>query len=434
MNPRFAAIKVLQLVIEQGRNLPDAINYLSNSDNPALTQAMSYGVVRHYQRLQYFASQLIAKPLRKKDQDLHLLILLGIYQLDAMNIPDHAVVSETVKVCKALKKDWARKLVNGVLRQFQRQYEQFNQSIESNVEARYSHPHWLIDEIQKAWPEYWKTILDANNQQPPMTLRVNQQQSTRADFLEKLSTSGISSKTHRYATDALILDEPCNVNNLPDFDKGSCSIQDAAAQLASPLLNAQPGEVVLDACAAPGGKTAHILESQPRLKKLVALDIEEKRLQSIHENLQRLNLKADVVLGDAANPDDWWNGITFDRILLDAPCSATGVIRRHPDIKLLRRAEDIPQLVETQQQILDQLWPLLKPGGMLVYATCSVLPQENTQQIEHFLARQTDAKLVNIEADWGISTVAGRQILPGINQPDVNGMDGFFYAQLYKQP
>jgi 16S rRNA (cytosine967-C5)-methyltransferase len=246
--------------------------------------------------------------------------------------------------------------------------------------------------------------------------------------------SAIESETHLYAPDALTLKQPLDVHELPDFKTGLCSVQDASAQLAAIILDAKPGETILDACAAPGGKTAHILESQPELGRLVALDIEENRLTAIHENLARLDLHADVICGDASKPDGWWDGNFFDRILLDAPCSATGVIRRHPDIKLLRRADDIPHLVTIQQQILDQLWPLLKPGGMLVYATCSILPQENTQQIEQFLARQTDAKHIDIEADWGINTKAGRQILPGVNQPDVYGMDGFFYATLYKQP
>jgi 16S rRNA (cytosine967-C5)-methyltransferase len=432
MNPRLAALKVLQSVLEQGRNLPDALNKVK-SDNPPLTQAMCYGVVRYLQRLEFFASQLLTKPLRKKDHDVHLLLLLGIYQLEAMSIPDHAAVSETVKVCKALNKDWARNLVNGVLRQFQRQQDQLNKIIEKNSDAYNSHPQWLLGEIQTAWPDNWQAIVEANNQLPPMTLRVNRLQTTTHDYQEKLQQAGIKSYQQADAPDALTLEQPCDVSNLPDFDKGICSVQDAAAQLAALLLDAQAGETILDACAAPGGKTAHILESQPQLKKLLALDLEEKRLQAIHENLARLDLSADVVCGDAAEPDSWWDGKLFDRILLDAPCSATGVIRRHPDIKILRRAEDIPQLIKLQQQILDQLWPLLKPGGMLIYATCSILPQENTQQVEYFLARQADARLAEIDANWGIATSAGRQILPGTSGQDGNGMDGFFYAQLYKQ-
>lgn len=432
MIPRLAAIKTLQLVIEQGRNLPDALASFK-SDNPSLTQAMSYGVIRYYQQLEFFASQLVNKPLRKKDHDIQLLILLGIYQLDAMNIPAHAAVSETVKVCTTLKKDWARNFVNGVLRQFQRQQQQLHTAIIENTEARYSHPQWLVDELKNAWPDDWQTILQANNKQPPMTLRVNRQQATRENYQAALLKHHITSHTHAYAPDALTLEAPCDVNNLPGFTEGHCSVQDASAQLAALLLAPRANESILDACAAPGGKTAHILELQPELKRLVALDVEEKRLQGILENLQRLALSAEVICGDAARPEEWWDNQPFDRILLDAPCSATGVIRRHPDIKLLRREEDIPRLVKLQQQILDQLWPLLKPGGILIYATCSVLPQENTQQIEQFLARTADANLVELEAGWGIKTSAGRQILPGINQPDAYGMDGFFYAQLVKQ-
>ena len=427
MNARLAAVKILQHVIEQGKNLPDAINKV-HSDNPPLSQAISYGVIRHYQRLDFYLNQLVNKPLRKKDNDISLLIMIGLYQLAEMRIPDHAAVSETVKICKALKKDWARNLVNGVLRQFQRQQQQLNQNSEHNLEAHYSHPLWLLKKIQTACPDNWQTILQANNQLPPMTLRVNTLKTTRDRYQQQLEQAGIKSHANVHAPEALMLETPCDVSSLPDFHKGYCSVQDAAAQLAAHLLNTKPDEEVLDACAAPGGKTAHILEQQPKLKRLVALDIESHRLENITDNLQRLSLTAEILCGDATKPGDWWDGKHFDRILLDAPCSATGVIRRHPDIKLLRRAEDIDLLLKTQQQILDQLWPLLKPGGMLIYATCSILPQENTQQIENFLARQSHAFHKDIDAAWGYVTSAGRQILPG-----EDGMDGFFYAMLYKQ-
>lgn len=434
MNPRLAAVKSLLLVIDQGRNLPDALSQAGKSDNPALTQAMCYGVVRHYHRLIFFSSKLINKPLRKKDQDIQLLILLGMYQLETMSIPDHAAVSESVKICKALKKDWSRNLVNGVLRQFQRQKEHLEKLLEKNAEAKFSHPQWMLSLLQADWPDNWQTIATANNQHPPMTLRINRQKTSAEEYMKLLKVSGLKCCTNPYAPDALTLEKSCDVFQLPGFEKGMCSVQDASAQLAALLLDAQAGDTVLDACAAPGGKTAYILESQPTLKKLVALDIEERRLNGIYENLSRLGLTAEVIRGDASQPDKWWDGETFNRILLDAPCSATGVIRRHPDIKLLRRTEDIAQLVKLQQQILNQLWPLLKPGGILVYATCSVLKQENTQQIEKFLALQPDARLDEIKANWGIDTAAGRQILPGVKQPDKQGMDGFFYAKLYKQP
>ena len=427
MKARLAAVKILQRVIEQGKNLPDAINK-TQSDDPSLSQAISYGVIRHYQRLDFYLQQLVKKSLRKKDNDIKLLILTGLYQLTEMRIPDHAAVSETVKICKALKKDWACKLINGVLRQFQRQQQLLIEKAEQDLQAHYAHPLWLIREIQSAWPENWQTILQANNHTPPMTLRVNTLKITRDQYQQKLEQAGIKSYADDYASEAITLETPCDVNSLPDFDKGYCSVQDAAAQLAVHLLDAKPDERVLDACAAPGGKTAHILEQQSELKSLVALDIESRRLDNIRDNLQRLSLTAEIVHGDASKPEEWWDGQHFDRILLDAPCSAMGVIRRHPDIKLLRREEDIDMLVKSQQQILDQLWPLLKPGGMLIYATCSILPQENTQQIESFLARQSDTVYKDIDAVWGHATSAGRQILPG-----ENGMDGFFYAQLYKQ-
>lgn len=427
MNPRLAVVKILQQVIEHGKNLPDAISK-TQSENPSLSQAISYGVIRHYQRMDFYLQQLVNKPIRNKDNDIKLLIMIGLYQLAEMRIPDHAAVSETVKICKVLKKDWARNLVNGVLRQFQRQQRQLIEKAEQHPEAWYAHPSWLLEEIKNAWPNHWQTILQANNQPPPMTLRVNTLQTTRDAYQQRLADAEIKSHQDKYATEALTLETPCDVANLPGFDKGYCSVQDAAAQLAAHLLDAQPEQQVLDACAAPGGKTAHILEQQPRLKQLVAVDIESHRLKQITENLQRLSLTADLICGDATKPGEWWNGPQFDRILLDAPCSATGVIRRHPDIKLLRRADDISLLLKTQQQILDQMWPLLKPGGMLIYATCSILPQENTQQIEQFLLRQSDAIHKDIDAPWGHATLAGRQVLPG-----EDGMDGFFYAQLYKQ-
>lgn len=260
-----------------------------------------------------------------------------------------------------------------------------------------------------------------------MSLRVNQQQQDRDDYLQKLAEKDIAASAIPLLHQGLELANPTGVEQLPGFSTGAASVQDGAAQLATELLQPQAGERILDACAAPGGKTAHMLESQPDIKQLVAIDIEQHRLELIAENLQRLGLAAKLICANAAEPDAWWDGQPFDRILLDAPCSATGVIRRHPDIKLLRRADDIPALQAIQHKLLQQLWPLLKQGGMLLYATCSVLPEENHQQIQRFLTEQTDAKLQPIEADWGRTTPAGRQILPG-----EDNMDGFFYAMLYK--
>ena len=293
--------------------------------------------------------------------------------------------------------------------------------------AQSAHPAWLLEHLQQDWPADWERIVSANNATPPMTLRVNAAHSERDTYVAMLKESGTSCEPARHTEYGLTLSQPVGVDHLPNFTDGAVSVQDAAAQLAAQLLDARPGERVLDACAAPGGKTAHILERQPGLAKLLALDISEERIQRLTDNLRRLGLSATTCVGDATNPTSWWDGRPFDRILLDAPCSATGVIRRHPDIKVLRHAEDLRQLTQTQAQILTALWPLLKPGGMLLYVTCSILQQENSQQIQDFLATQADARHNLIDAEWGHAQAAGRQTLPG-----ENGMDGFFYACIQK--
>jgi 16S rRNA (cytosine967-C5)-methyltransferase len=432
MNSRLAVVKILLQVTQHGRNLPDAIaKYSDKIDHSehGFVQAMSYGVIRFYPRLTFIANQLISKPLKAKDQDVMLLILSGLYQLIEMRIPDHAAVSETVKITRTLKKAWAKNLVNAVLRNYQRQAVDIGQKIEKNAEANYAHPYWWIKLIKQSWSEddRWQQILDANNHNPPMTLRLNTAYIKREKYLELLEENNISASIAKHSPDAISLNKPVMVNQLPLFKQGKVSVQDEAAQLAAILLNPQKGERVLDACAAPGGKTIHLLERQQDID-LLAIDIEESRLKRVQENLDRTRLKARLLAANAFDPDSWWDKKSFDRILLDAPCSASGVIRRHPDIKLLRQENDIAKLVHDQQQILNALWPLLKPGGMLLYATCSVLPEENTLQIQHFLQQHADAELQPINADWGQQQIAGRQVLPG-----EDGMDGFFYALIQKQ-
>ena len=432
MNSRLVVVKILLQVIQHGRNLPDAIaNYSENieENDRGLIQAMCYGVIRLYPRLQFIANQLIAKPLKAKDQDVVLLILSGLYQLIEMRIPDHAAVSETVKITKTLKKPWAKNLVNAVLRNYQRQAEAINSKIEINAEAKFAHPFWWLKIIKNNWPDdnLWQHILLANNQNPPMTLRLNTHHISRADYLNLLTEHGINATAAKHSPDAICLNKPVQVNELPLFKEGKVSVQDEAAQLAAILLDPQKGDRILDACAAPGGKTIHLLERENDID-LLALDIEENRLQKVQENLDRTHLNAQLLAANAFNPSEWWDQIPFDRILLDAPCSASGVIRRHPDIKLLRQQNDIPKLVQDQQQILDALWPLLKSGGMLLYATCSVLAEENTLQIQRFLQHHADAELQPINSDWGQQQTAGKQILPG-----EDGMDGFFYALIQKQ-
>ena len=432
MNSRLAVVKVLLQVTQQGRNLPDAIaNYADKIEDHdrGLVQAMSYGVIRLYPRLEFIANQLISKPLKAKDSDVLLLILSGLYQLIEMRIPDHAAVSETVKVTKALKKPWAKNLVNAILRNYQRQIPAINNKIEKNAEAKFAHPFWWIKLIKDNWAENerWQTILEANNQNPPMTLRLNTKNISRDDYLNLLTENEINAFAGKHSPDAICLEKPVQVNALPLFKEGKVSVQDEAAQLAAILLAPQKGERILDACAAPGGKTIHLLEREKDIN-LLALDIEESRLKKVQENLDRTHLDAQLLAANAFNPDDWWDKQLFDRILLDAPCSASGVIRRHPDIKLLRHETDIPQLIQDQAQILNALWPLLKSGGMLLYATCSVLAEENTLQIQNFLQSHADAVLQPINSDWGHQQAAGKQILPG-----ENGMDGFFYALMQKQ-
>ena len=423
IGPRLAAVQAITQVLRHGRNLPDALegvlSQIPAERDRALAQAMAYGVVRWYWRLDWFLSQLLSAPLKSRDRDIQVSLMLGLYQLLEMRIPDHAAVAETVKLASQLKKHWAKSLLNGVLRNFQRQREALLSRMATDAVAQSAHPAWLLKQIQQDWPTDWNAIIEANNANPPMTLRVNPAQHNREAYQDLLAETGISSTPARHTECGITLSTPVGVERLPGFSTGAVSVQDAAAQLAAQLLNAQPGERVLDACAAPGGKTA--------LTQLIALDISQARLARLEENFTRLGLDATTCVGDAAQPTSWWDGQAFDRILLDAPCSASGVIRRHPDIKLLRRAEDLPQLTQTQAEMLTALWPLLKPGGMLLYATCSVLPQENSQQLQRFLATQADARLSPLKTDWGREQAAGRQILPG-----EDGMDGFFYACIYK--
>ncbi|WP_235603051.1 16S rRNA (cytosine(967)-C(5))-methyltransferase RsmB [Piscirickettsia litoralis] len=318
----------------------------------------------------------------------------------------------------------AKGLVNAILRAAQRQdYPLLTQDI-----AVYSHPNWLIKRCKRAWPERWQNILKANNERPPMSLRVNQRWGTREAYLEKLAEVNIAAESIEInaCKQAIRLEKPTAVTALPGFSEGACSVQNEAAQLAASLLDLVSGQRVLDACAAPGGKSCHILETADNID-LTCVDVDGKRLERVQENLRRLNLSAELLEAAVEKIDDWWDGQLFDRILLDAPCSGTGVIRRHPDIKLLRTLEDIGQLHHLQLHLLTALWPCLKKGGILVYATCSILPEENEAVIKKFLTTQKGSEEVKIEADWGVARPFGRQIFP-----EVDGMDGFYYAKLRK--
>ncbi len=431
MDARVAAAKALDEVIRQGRSLTTVLPHwqgkVADRDR-ALLQEICFGVARWFGRLDAIAAQLLRKPFKAKDTDVRCLIFVGLYQMLYLRVPDHAAVSETVSATKALKKPWARALVNAVLRGVQRMDEAAFTELDLDPLVKYAHPDWLVGKLRAAYPDDWQAVLDANNQHPPMYLRVNCQRQQRAEYIAQLEAVGCQASELPYSDAGVVLAAAADVEALPGFADGQFSVQDAAAQLAAGLLNAQPGERILDACAAPGGKTAHVLERQPQLAEMIALDQDAARLERVKQNLERLQLSATVLCADASQPDQWWDGRLFDRIMLDAPCSAAGVIRRHPDIKLLRRASDIDPLVILQGQILRALWPLLKPGGMLLYVTCSVLPQENVRQLRRFCTEQADAEHLPIEAEWGLAQTFGRQILPG-----QAGMDGFYYAALHKK-
>ncbi len=355
-----------------------------------------------------------------------MLALLGLYQLDFTAVKPHAAVSETVAA--AYRKTWAKPLLNAILRGYQRERESYNSWADSLPVGATAYPQWLLDQIESSWPQQFDKIQRRGNDQPPMTLRVNCSKVKRDEYLENLRKRDITATISGVSESAITLNEPLNVHQIPGFSEGSVSVQDEAAQLAAFLLNPQGGERVLDACAAPGSKSTHILERCPKLAELVAVDIDPIRLHRIDENLQRLGTTATLIVGDVSSPSQWWNGRKFHRILVDVPCSATGVIRRHPDIKILRRPEDIGSVVKTQKKILTALWPLLNEGGVILYATCSILKAENEQQMEWFFATHQDAERVPINASWGVIGTFGRQIATG-----ESGMDGFYYALIRKQ-
>lgn len=433
VNIRALAAKCCYSVIDQGRSLADELPKQQDkvaAKDKGLLQEICYGVLRYLPELEHDVRGLMQKPLTGKQRVFHFLLLVGVYQIKYMRIPDHAAVSETVAATNTLKNSHMKSLVNGVLRNIVRASEAVSEKKKEPLSDAliYNHPGWFIKKIQQVYPDKWQQILNANQQKPPMWLRANQQHHTSADYQKLLTAADISVNSVEPLSEAIELSRPTDVTKLPGFEQGWVSVQDGAAQQAARLLECQSGDVVLDCCAAPGGKTCHILEQTPNIASMTAIDIEASRLVRVEENLTRLGLTAKVIAADAANAKTWWQGQLFDRILLDAPCSGTGVIRRHPDIKWLRKASDIDALVILQQQILRETWSLLKPGGTLLYATCSILPQENSEQIKHFIENNTDAHLLSIDcADEESKYSIGWQLLPG-----EKNMDGFYYAKLLK--
>ncbi|OOF51494.1 16S rRNA (cytosine(967)-C(5))-methyltransferase [Rodentibacter genomosp. 1] len=434
LSTRAVAARVILQVLDEGKSLssliPDVQPMLKTQDLPLL-QEICFGVCRVLPRLEQIIQCLVDKPLKGKTRVVHCLLLVGLYQLLYMRVPTHAAVDEVVNATKTLKSDSFRGLVNGVLRRFLREKESILAQVDKHWQTL--HPEWFVNKLKKAYPN-WRDIINANNQKPPMWLRVNAQKNSVERYRTLLAESGILAEISSHPQ-ALRLASPMAVQKLPHFSEGAVTVQDLSAQWAATLLEPQNGEWILDACAAPGGKTTHILELAPQAN-VIALDVESHRLKRVTENLARLNQQARVVCGDATKPEQWLaeigqSAVKFDRILLDAPCSATGVIRRHPDIKWLRQETDIKQLTALQKSILKALWEKLKPNGILLYATCSVLPEENNEQIRAFLSEQPDAELLSLPFEDNVSdnkSAVGFQFIP-----QDNGGDGFYYAKLRKR-
>ncbi len=424
---RREAIKLLTAVVRDGRSLSELLPAAQNdldAREAALLQELTFGVCRNYGKLSAIVDELLKKPLRNKDTDVRVLIWLALYEIGFMSTPDYAVTSSYVDLTKKIKKNWARGFVNGTLREFLRRQQELTEK--SSIKSPHSLPEWIQKRIIKDWPDHASEVFDAINTRAALTLRVNATVTDREKVIAKFNDAGLQVEKCEFAAHGIRMTDAPPVTSLPGFSDGEFSVQDQAAQLAAIILQPGPGERVLDACAAPGGKSCHLLELEPQVE-LVCLDDDARRLERVEQNLARLNLKAKVVCGDAANPGSWWEKNLFDAILLDAPCSALGALRKHPDIRLLRRESDIRALSWQQLELLRALWPLLKPGGRLIYATCSVLKQENEDCVDKFLAETTDATECPIDAEWGVAASHGRQILPGQHHAD-----GFYYAKLQK--
>lgn len=435
-NTRLIATHIITDVLQHKQSLNEALprgkTKCKNAQDAALVQAMCFGVLRWYPKLQFVLSQLMQKPIPPKEQIVSYLLCVGLYQLMDMRIPNHAALCETVEATRLLRKPWAASLVNGVLRNYLRQRETIDATLQNHqhplyLEACFAHPLWFIQQLKIRWPNHWEAILKANNEHPPLSIRVNTQKISTEDYKILLSQQSIACMPIAHTASGLIIEYSKDIQALPGFEQGYFSVQDGASQMVAPLLQLSRSLRVLDACSAPGGKTTHILELEPSLKELVAVDITSNRTQLIQENLKRLQLNATVLTANAIQPDTWWNGELFDRILIDAPCSATGIIRRHPDIKYLREPDDLKSLPMQQNALLTTLWPLLKRDGILVYTTCSIMPEENTQIIEGFLKSTPDAEIQPLNMSVGIPQSFGIQLLPG-----QNNCDGFYYAVIKK--
>ena len=442
-NSRAIAAKIIEKVAYQNISLSEAFvdpELKPNDDDRGFVKEMVFGTIRFWIQLQALLKTLLEVPVKQEDKDVECLLCVGLYQLIYMSVPHYALVNETVTATRVLKKAWASRLVNKILRMAIEKNTNFlsmggNESdndhvLKRSITAYYSHPNWIIDKIKIAWPNDWENILTANNQKAPLFLRINQTKIPFKEYLKILETHKINYQYVPGLSHSIALENPMPVENIPGFRNGLFSVQDASGQKVVEYCDIQPEHSVLDACAAPGSKTTHLLETCPTIKKLVAIDLYKNRLSKVDENIKRLQLpkeNVELIAADACDINYWWDGELFDRILIDAPCSATGVIRRHPDIKLLRKKADIKNLAEQQLKMLETLWPLLKKSGKLIYTTCSIFPDENENVIELFLSSHPDAKTIPFDNAWGINLKHGQQIFTGTQD-----RDGFYYCILLK--
>ena len=426
---RAEAARALSRVVFDGVSLRAALATaqprIADPRDRALLAALLFAASRWWLRLDAALAALTEKPLPAKARETRALLVIALAELAVLDHADYAAVASCVDAVRVLGQPQYAGLANAVLRRFQRERVALEASLDADLTTRTAHPRWLIDALLHDWPVQAMAILAANNVEAPLTLRVNRRRGSVEPLLQQLQAAGVTAAAHAQLPDAIVLAHSTDVTRLPGYAEGAFSVQDGAAQRVADLLDLAAGQRVLDACAAPGGKTAHLLERAD--VEMLALDSDATRLPRVRENLARLGLEAEVVAGDAGAPQAWWDGRPFERILLDAPCSASGIVRRQPDIKLHRRTADIAPLAATQALLLQALWPLLAPGGRLLYATCSLLRAENESVLAGFLAGHDDARALTLPADLGHAAGVGRQNLPG-----EGGMDGFYYALLEK--
>lgn len=428
---RAAAAMLVTLTVDGGRSLDEQLACdRDEGSSRGLKRSLAYGTLRWHYRLAALLALLSDRPVRSLEPRLRALLEVGLFQLVSGETAAHAAVAETVEATRELGIPRAAAFVNALLRRFQREREQLLAAVDADLAARTAHPRWFVDALLRDRPGDVETILAANNAHPPMWLRVNRMRSSVGSSSAELTAGGWQVEHHPLAPDALRIEPPSDVRALPGFAEGRLSVQDAAAQLAVELLDPQPGERILDACAAPGGKTCHVLERSGGRCSVTALDVSAARMARVRENLDRLGLAADLRVGDAGDPGSWWDGLRYQRILLDVPCSATGVIRRHPDIKVLRRASDIAGLAARQSSLLRGCWDMLTPGGRLLYTSCSVLRAENEAVITGFLGETPGVvdRTAELTRAW-----PGRPAADGpgyLVRPGEAGMDGFYYACL----